>query len=91
MIFVWDETKRKQNIQKHAIDFSQAANFDFETALEWDDSIFGYNERRTKAIGPLSDAICVLVYTMREDKLRVISLRRANRKEIQSYVRYQER
>ena len=37
-------------------------------------------------IGPIGDDIYVLVYTMRGETLRAISLRKANRREVLKYV-----
>ncbi len=86
----WDEAKRKINKSKHGIDFSEVFHFDFDSALEFDDTTHATGEIRAKLIGPLNNAICVLVITIRGENTRVISLRYATRKETASYVRYLE-
>jgi uncharacterized DUF497 family protein len=61
------------------------SEFDFGSALYTVDTRKAYGEIRTRAIGRIELTLYALVFTMRENTLRVISLRRANRKEKNRY------
>lgn len=45
-----------------------------------------YGEARLNAVGPVGDLLHVVIYTIRRTSLRLISFRRANRKELALYV-----
>ena len=62
-----------------------AAAADFETSVTWTGTRKSYGEMPTIAIGFIANRLHVLVFTMRGRKLRVISLRKANRKESAAY------
>jgi uncharacterized protein len=81
----FDRGKNIANIAKHGVDMAAAAEFDFETTETWTDTRKSYGEMRTIAIGFITNPLHVLVFTMRGRKLRVISLRKANRKESAAY------
>jgi uncharacterized DUF497 family protein len=85
MEFEWDERKRRTNLAKHGIDF-EAAKLMFEgTFIEREDRRRGYGERRIVAYGEASGVVLCVVYTRREDRLRIISVRRARRDERKDY------
>jgi uncharacterized DUF497 family protein len=65
-----------------------AEEFDFESALIVTDMRRDYGEMRYRAIGRLNEMVAVVVFTLRLDAIRVISLRQANRKE---RLRYEEK
>lgn len=85
MTIEFDRGKNIANVAKHGVDMSAAAEFDFETAVTWTDTRQSYGETRTIAVGLIANRLHVLVFTMRGLKLRVISLRKANRKESAAY------
>ena len=85
MRYEWDEGKRAANFAKHGIDFCEAEHFDWQTALEARDTRFDYGEERWIALGMLGRRLHVLIYTIRQDALRLISLRRANPREKRYY------
>lgn len=85
MFFEWDERKAEFNVQKHGASFSDVIFFEFEAALEVVDSRWDYGETRILTYAPLKGALHALVYTRREDRIRVISLRRANERERAAY------
>ncbi len=81
MKFEWDEEKRQINLQKHGIDFLDAAEC-FEAAMYVRlDTRRDYGENRFVAIGLLRSEVVTVVYTMRGETIRLISLRRATRTE----------
>ena len=87
-MFDWDKEKRQQNLLKHGIDFLYAAQiFEGETVTIVDDRQ-DYGETRYLAVGTVAGELFAVVYTLRGDVIRLISARRARKKE---YERYQDR
>ncbi len=64
---------------------ASASHFRFDTALTTRDTRCNFGEERNIALGFIADTLHLLVFTMRGKALRVISLRRANRKERDAY------
>lgn len=86
MRYEWDEAKRRANLAKHGVDFAQAADLEWETALTLPDARFGYAEERNATFGFIGDRLYALVWTPRADgAVRIISLRKANRREVRRY------
>jgi uncharacterized DUF497 family protein len=83
--FEWDEAKRASNLAKHGVDFARVADFDWETAVIRPDLRRRYGELRLKAAGRIDDRVHILIFTRRGQRTRVISLRKANDKEIAAY------
>jgi len=78
----WDESKRAANLAKHGVDFTAAAEFYWDGALVVEDTRFDYGEPRYQALGMIGPRLYMLVYTPILDGFRVISLRKANKKEV---------
>jgi uncharacterized DUF497 family protein len=78
--FEWDENKERRNIEKHGIDFDQAKSIWNGPILEVAGS-HRSGEERVVAIGTHEDICFAVVYTRRGEKIRIISARRARRKE----------
>lgn len=85
MDYEWDEAKRVANLAKHGIDFALAADFDFETALVTVDDRQDYGEKREIALGLIGKRAYVLVFHRRATTIRMISLRKANAREVKRY------
>lgn len=66
--------------------FEVAEAFDFATAIVAIDDRRDYGEIRRVATGFVSSRLHVLVFTMRGLACHIISLRKANEREIRSYV-----
>ncbi|WP_339780945.1 BrnT family toxin [uncultured Thalassospira sp.] len=85
--FEWDNAKAASNDERHGVPFTAVSNFDFDTALVFKDDRREYGEERMIAVGFIKDRLHVMVYTLRATTtIRVISLRKANRREIEAYV-----
>ena len=85
MNFEWDDSKRQTNIRKHGIDFSDAKKiFDYDT-VTIEDNRFNYGEQRFICIGLLNGRVIVVVYTEKENTIRIISARKATKNEQQIY------
>ena len=82
----FDPTKDTANQSKHGLSLAVAADLDWETALVWVDDRFDYNETRMIALAPKVDILYYVAFVNRGQVRRVISLRRANRREVKYYV-----
>jgi uncharacterized DUF497 family protein len=85
-LYAWHERKRVSNLRKHGVDFAIVQNFDFETALVLRDNRKNYGEERYRAYGTINGRLHALVFTRREGRIRVISLRKSNTREIANYA-----
>ena len=77
----FDPEKNNKNIIERSLSFEKVKNFDFKTALFEIDNRRDYGETRIIALGYIEERLHVLIFTKREDAIRVISLRKANKKE----------
>lgn len=84
--YEWDEAKRQGNLTKHGVDFTLADGFDWEAAWVLEDTRQGYREARFVAYAPIGTRLHALVYTLRGTTVRIISLRKANRREFNRYA-----
>lgn len=85
MEYEWDEGKAATNIGKHGVSFQAAVSFDWSTALVKEDDRKPYGEKRYKAAGYIENRLHIMVFTVRKTTVRLISLRRANRREVAYY------
>ncbi len=76
-MFTWDEKKRKLNLSKHGIDFSDAPAIFEGPLVTVEDTREDYGETRYVALGLLADIVVSLVYAERGDQVRIISIRKA--------------
>jgi len=83
----FDPAKSKRNAAERGLPFDLAAEFDFETALIGQDRRQDYGEIRWLALGLIGGRLHALCYTERDDGIRVISLRKANAREVKVYDR----
>jgi uncharacterized DUF497 family protein len=81
----FDPAKDRINREKHGISLAAAAEMGLDEAVVIEDRRFDYGETRFLAYGPIAGRLHVLWFTMRGSVLRAIGLRRANRRERQSY------
>jgi len=88
LLLEWDENKNAVNIKDHHIDFCDAWMIFENPMLKKKDSRKDYGEERWVALGKLQQLTVVTVYTHRKDKVRIISIRRANRYERKIYETY---
>lgn len=81
----FDKNKDAANRREHGISLEKARDFDFSGALQMEDTRRDYGEVRTIALGYIGARLHVLVYTMRGEVVRPISLRKANQRERKRY------
>lgn len=87
--FEWDEDKAISNVKKHGLSFELAAQvFLDDERLVIVDERFSYGEERFITLGHIAERLCVVVYTDRDDVIRIISARKANKREQTLYETY---
>ncbi len=77
MQFEWDEQKRKTNIRKHGFDFRDARKVFSSHILAASDDRYDYGEDSQIGIGMLEGRIVVVIFTERDDTVRIISMMKA--------------
>ncbi len=84
MRFEWDPNKNLSNFAKHGIDFEAATNLwlDEDRVEIWAPHPV---EDRGIIIGKYQGKLWTAIFTQREDAIRIISVRRARRKEAKLY------
>jgi len=86
MHFEWDEAKNQSNIQKHGVSFETARRIFDGPILTAVDDRKDYGEVRHISVGRIDDLIVLVVaHAEREGNIRLISARRASRKERRRY------
>jgi uncharacterized protein len=83
MHFEWDETKRRATIDKHRIEFIDAATIFLGPHLIL--TARSDLEQRQIAVGDLDGSVIAVVYTRRGDVCRIITARKARRDERDRY------
>jgi uncharacterized DUF497 family protein len=86
MKITFDPVKDTKNIAKHSISLADASKLDWECALIWTDTRNEYGEERLSALVPLGNRLYFSAFVYRADCRRIISLRKANEKEIKYYA-----
>ncbi|HEX7988060.1 MAG TPA: BrnT family toxin [Duganella sp.] len=82
----FDTEKNTANVQKHGVSLAAAASIEWEDALTWKDERHHYGEARFCAIAYIGDRLHYVVYVDRDDVRRIISLRKANLREVKRYA-----
>lgn len=85
MEFEWDEAKRRSNLAKHGVDFTDAAQVLADAQLILEDTRRDYGEQRWLAFGEMNGLLFVVAFTLRDGAFRIISARRANSRERRFY------
>jgi len=85
MLIIFDPAKSARNERERGLPFGRAADFDWGGALLLEDTRRDYGERRIVATGPLDDRIHVLCFVPIPGGIRVISLRKANLREVRNH------
>ena len=81
----FDTAKSERNLATRGIAFEQVAEFEWDSALIVQDLRRPYGEQRFQALGLINSRLHMLVFTPRASKAHVISLRKANKREVERY------
>ncbi|HYO12714.1 MAG TPA: BrnT family toxin [Thermoanaerobaculia bacterium] len=82
----FDPAKDEANLAKHGVSLALARELDWDAALVWEDDRFSYDEMRMIALAPAANMLYYVAFVDRGEALRIISLRRAERREVKHYV-----
>jgi uncharacterized DUF497 family protein len=84
--FSWSEAKRESNLAKHRLDFADVERvFDGET-FTFEDRRFWYGEKRYVTLGLFHQTPVHIVHTLNDEEIRIISFRKATRREAQIWL-----
>jgi len=81
MRFTWDEANRKRNLKDHGFDFVDAKRVFEGHTFTFEDDRFRYDERRFVTLGLFKGIPVSIVHTESEDRIHVISFRKATKRE----------
>jgi len=81
----FDPAKNEKNIRERGLSFEAVAEFDFESAVFMEDTRRDYGETRWRALGLLDGRLHALAFVETENGIRVISFRKANKREVKLY------
>jgi len=85
MTVEWDEAKRRDNVGKHGIDFVGVEEAFRGLTVTMEDDRRSYGEQRFVTLGLFNGRVVVIVHTEREDRIRIISVRKATKNEEKLY------
>lgn len=83
----YDSVKDAINQQKHGVSLAAASQIEWDTAIEKLDERENYGENRYRAFGFIGNRLYCVVYVDRQEVRRIISLRKANAREVNEYVK----
>jgi uncharacterized DUF497 family protein len=84
--FEWDDNKSQQTFQDRGFDFGFATQvFSDPWGFREPDQRLPYGEDRFRFYGEIQGKLFVVVYTERQGRIRIISARKANTREIQAH------
>lgn len=85
MKITFDPAKNAKNIAERGLPFSLVEEIDWSQAIVIEDTRKDYGERRWRAFGYIDERLFAVVFTPRGDAMHVISLRKANEREVKNY------
>ncbi|MDR9468444.1 BrnT family toxin [Marinospirillum sp.] len=87
MEFEWDEAKSDTCFTERGFDFGYVLRsfFDPERRIR-EDRRFDYSETRYQMLGQIEGRVFCVVYTIRQQRIRIISARKANKREVKRYA-----
>jgi uncharacterized DUF497 family protein len=86
MRITFDTVKNAINIEKHGMSLVDAERIEWDTLRAMTDTRQDYGEVRMIGYALIQSRLHVIVYTDRASERRIISLRKANKREVQNYV-----
>lgn len=82
----YDQSKNATNLEKHGVSLPEAINLEWDMLWAKQDTRHDYDEVRMIGYAPIGQRVFCVVYTDRGDVRRVISLRKANKREVKKYA-----
>jgi uncharacterized DUF497 family protein len=85
----FDPVKSHRNEVERGLPFSLVLDLDWSSALINEDTRRDYGEQRLQVLGLIHGRLHAMVFTPRHDKVHVISLRKANNREVKHHEQTQ--
>ncbi|MCB9434510.1 MAG: BrnT family toxin [Ardenticatenaceae bacterium] len=82
----YDQSKDRNNLEKHGVFLQDAVHLEWDMLLAIQDTRYDYDEIRMIGYAPIGRRVFCVVYTDRDDVRRIISLRKANKREVKRYA-----
>lgn len=86
MEFDFDPAKRDKTLTERGLDFARVAEVFSGVNVTAEDARFDYGEPRFTTVGILDGRMVVVVWTPRGEVRRIISMRKANEREIAKFA-----
>lgn len=84
----WAPRKAAENLRKHGVDFADAViALEDENALTIEDKDYDEQRFKTLGMGPSLNILYVMHTYLKDDRIRIISARKADRSEAKQYFR----
>jgi len=87
MRYLWDEAKRQANLSKHGLDLADAEKVFAGPLVLFEDGREEYGEQRMIGIGLLETLVVLIVHVESDDRIRIISMRKAESDETDLFYR----
>jgi uncharacterized DUF497 family protein len=81
----WNHAKSQLNLYERGFGFEIAIQLEWDCAIGFIDDRKDYGELRIRALAPIDSRLYAIAYTLRDKAIRVISLRKANAREVKYY------
>ena len=88
MLIEFDPIKRDETLRRRGLDFAEAGKVLAAPHIQQQDNRKDYGEIRYIVFGMLHDDYVVMVYTMRGEYRRIISMRKANEREVSTFIQH---
>ena len=88
MQFEWDDAKARDNVRKHGVGFAEATScfYDLKQVAFYAPDHSKDDERELLMGHSNKGRLLIVIYTIRADTIRIISARRATRREAKVYA-----
>ncbi len=85
MTYEWDGAENRSNVAKHGLDFEDAELVFTAPCVTFVDNRFDYGEERFVTLALLGGRLVMIAHAQRGETTRIISMRKANRREQKIY------
>ncbi len=85
MRYTWSVAKRRRNLRNHGLDLADAPAVFADVTYTFEDDRLDYPEQRYVTLGLLVGGPVSIIHTETDDEIRIISFRKATRREITIY------
>ncbi len=86
MIITFDPAKEQRNLGKHHVSLAAAEKLEWGWLLVMPDNRHDYGEERMIGYAPIGERVFCVVFVDRDEERRIISLRKANDREVKKYA-----